>query len=54
MAAYSYRYHFCIIQCGIRTKCHVNANNPMSAYSKAKRCYPMADKIHLVRSDKLY
>lgn len=47
------RYHFNVITNGIREKVHINANNPGAAYSKCKRLYPFAQKIHLVRSERI-
>lgn len=48
------RYHFNILIRGIKIKVNVNANNPMSAYSKVKRLYPMAQHIHLIRAERIY
>ena len=50
---YYYRYHYSIMINGIRIKVNVNANNQISAYQKVKRLYPMAEKIHLTRSEKI-
>lgn len=47
------RYHFTIITNGIREKAYVNAMNPGAAYSKCKRLYPLAQNIHLVRSERI-
>jgi hypothetical protein len=47
------RYHFTVTMQGIKTKVHQNARNPQSAYSKVKRLYPLAERIHLIRSDKI-
>lgn len=47
------RYHFNVYVRGVRVKVSVNARNPMSAYGKVKRLNPMAEKIHLVRSEKI-
>ena len=47
------RYHFTIIIHGVRANVNVNARNPQSAYGKVKRLNPMAERIHLVRSEKI-
>lgn len=47
------RYHFTIALNGNITKAYVDAKNPMSAFNKAKRLYPKAEKIHLVRSERI-
>lgn len=48
------RYHFKVTLNGIRFKVDVNANNPMTAYGKVKRLYPMATNIHLTRTERLW
>lgn len=48
------RYHYSVTINGVRIKVHVNAKNQMSAYGKAKRLYPTATSIHLIRSEKLW
>lgn len=47
------RYHFAITDQGRTFKAYVDAKNPMSAYNRAKRLFPKADKIHLVRSERI-
>lgn len=47
------RYHFNVTTNYIREKVHINAMNPASAYSKCKRLYPLAQHIHLVRSERI-
>ena len=46
------RYHFSVLIQGVRIKLHINANNAQSAFSKVKRIYPMAEHIHLIRSER--
>lgn len=48
------RYHFSVTINHVRIKVHINAKNQMSAYGKAKRLYPMATSIHLIRSERLW
>ncbi|SFO99107.1 hypothetical protein [Prevotella sp. tf2-5] len=47
------RYHYSITVQGVRVRVNVNARNQQSAYGKVKRQNPMAEKIHLVRSEKI-
>lgn len=47
------RYHFTITDQERTFKAYVDAKNPMSAYHKAKRLFPMAERIHLVRSERI-
>ena len=47
---YYYRYYFIVTIDQINLSVAINANNPSSAYSKAKRKYPYAERIHLVRT----
>jgi hypothetical protein len=46
------RYHFSVTIQGVKIKVHINANNAQSAFSKVKRTYPMAEHIHLIRSER--
>lgn len=46
------RYHFSVTIQGVRISVHTNANNAQSAFSKVKRIYPMAEHIHLIRSER--
>lgn len=48
------RYHFTITIQGVRIHVHTNANNTQSAFSKVKREYPMAEHIHLIRSENIW
>lgn len=47
------RYHFTITLNGGITKAYIDAKNPMSAFDKAKRMFPQAEHIHLVRTERI-
>lgn len=47
------RYHFTITDQGRTFRAYVDAHNQMTAYNKAKRLFPKAEKIHLVRSERI-
>lgn len=46
------RYLFSVTIQGVKIMVHINANNAQSAFSKVKRTYPMAEHIHLIRSER--
>lgn len=48
------RYHFLITIQGVRIHVHTNANNAQSAFSKMRRLYPMAEHVHLIRSENIW
>ncbi|MCQ2327703.1 MAG: hypothetical protein MJZ71_09095 [Bacteroidales bacterium] len=47
------RYHFTITANGSISRTYIDAKNPMSAFNKAKRMFPLAEHIHLVRSERI-
>ena len=46
------RYHFIIRTNMGDYKTYLDARNPMSAFNKAKRLFPKAKHIHLVRAER--
>lgn len=50
---YYYRFHFSIFLKGVRIKLNINGNNIYSAYSKARRMYPQADKIQVTQTERI-
>lgn len=47
------RYHFIVRTNVGDTKAYIDARNPMSAFNKAKRLFPKAEHIHLVRAERI-
>lgn len=47
------RYHFTITDQERTFRAYVDAHNQMTAYHRAKRLFPMAERIHLVRSERI-
>ena len=47
------RYHYNVTIQGVCIKVNVDARNQMTAQSKVRRQYPMAEQIHLIRSEKI-
>lgn len=47
------RYHFTIIDQGRTFGAYVDAKNQMTAHNRAKRMFPQAEHIHLVKSERI-
>ena len=48
------KFYFNVTINGVKFKVNINANNSVSAYGKVKRTYPMASKITLIRSERVW
>lgn len=47
-----YKYHFHVIQDGKKIRFHLCGNNIYSAYSKARKLYPNAEKIQILQTER--